>query len=293
MKKQNTFLVVFLFVFPFFILYTIFTILPIFQGMIISLSKWGLMGKQKFVGFENYFKAFKDKYFVETILNTLVFVILTVPSMIIVSFSLAYWANREVRYKRILRICYYLPSVLSVSVISVITVYMASPYMGFVNQFLHHFNLIGDTVNPQWLLDIKLAWLTIVSATVWWTTGFSMLLFIAGLQDIPSQLYEVADLDGASSVRKLFSITIPILKPIFLLVFFLQVVGSFKVFGQIYLTTKGGPGTATRPIIQYIYQTAFVKNKFGYGAAMSYLLFLILLVFTIFQLKYQRNMENK
>lgn len=291
MRNKNLYLTVSIFLLPFVIFYTIFTVAPIFQGIYISFHKWGIMGSQSFLGLDNFIKAFHDKYFIGALKNTLIFVLYTVPSMLIVTFTLAYWANRKVGYNRILRISYYLPSVLSVSVISLLTVYMASPYTGFLNQTLQFLKIIPKGVEPQWLLNLNLVWITIVVATVWWTTGLSFLLFYAALQDIPVQLYEASDIDGATSTRKVFNITIPILKPTFLLVFFLQVIACFKVFGQIYLITGGGPANSTRPIIQYIYETAFEKNKFGYGSAMSYILFLILLIFTVLKVKFQNQSE--
>ena len=143
----------------------------------------------------------------------------------------------------------------------------------------------------MWLTDSVLVWVTVVVTTVWWTLGFSMLLFLSALQDIPKQLYEAAELDGASSVRKMFSVTIPILRPTFALVLFLQVIASFKVFGQIYLISGGGPGTITRPIIQYIYTTAFTRNNLGYASAISYALFLILIVFSVMQMHIQNKKD--
>jgi multiple sugar transport system permease protein len=144
-------------------------------------------------------------------------------------------------------------------------------------------------MEPMWLSKTALVRLTLVVTTVWWTLGFSMLLFLSALQDIPEQLYEAAKIDGAPSWRALISITIPILGPTFALVTFLQIIASFKVFGQIYLISRGGPGTVTRPIIQYIYTTAFTKNNLGYASAMSYALFLILIGFSLIQLRIQNR----
>jgi multiple sugar transport system permease protein len=117
--------------------------------------------------------------------------------------------------------------------------------------------------------------------TMWWTVGFNMVLYVAAMQDIPDELYEAASIDGASRARMIFSVTIPMIKPTTGVIFLLQVIASFKLFAQPYMITSGGPGTATRPIIQYIYETAFKKNNLGYASTMSYALFIVLLIFTL------------
>lgn len=279
------------FILPFTLLYSVFTIWPVIQGAIVSLHRWGLMGKQGWVGLENYQKFLGDRFFWQAMQNTALFVVMTVPLLVVSAFFLAMLANRPSRVKRFLRASYYLPSILSVSVISFITIYMASPYMGFLNQLLHSLYIIPAGIEPMWLSKTSLVRITLVVTTVWWTLGFSMLLFLSALQDIPEQLYEAAKIDGASAWRVLFSITIPILGQTFALVTFLQIIASFKVFGQIYLISGGGPGTVTRPIIQYIYTTAFTKNNLGYASAMSYALFLILIVFSLIQLRIQNKKD--
>ena len=286
-------LVIILFLLPFTVFYTIFTIWPVAQGLYVSLYKWGLMGKIKFVGIANYTRFLKDKFFWQSLGNTTTFVVISVPLLVILALVLALLANRTSKLKRFYRASFYLPNVLSVSVISFITIYMASPYMGFINGVLHSLNLIPANVEPQWLSSGNLTWLTIAVTSVWWTVGFSMLLYISALQDIPDQLYEAAKIDGATSARQLFRITIPLLTPTTSLVLLLQIIASFKVFGQIFLITRGGPGTLTRPLIQYIYETAFTKNDLGYASAMSYALFLILVVLSVLQIRLQSGREKE
>ncbi len=281
-----------IFLLPFTVLYTLFTIWPVLQGFYVSLHKWGLMGKIKFVGLDNYIRFFKDKFFWQSLGNTTTFVLISVPMLVILALVLALLANRTSRLKRFYRASFYLPNVLSVSVISFITIYMASPYMGFINELLHTLNIVPANVEPQWLSNASLTWVTISVTTVWWTVGFSMLLYISALQDIPDQLYEAAKIDGASKARQLFKITLPLLAPTTYLVLLLQIIASYKVFGQIFLITRGGPGTLTRPLIQYIYETAFTKNDMGYASAMSYALFLILVILSLIQIQLQ-NRGNK
>ena len=278
-----------LFILPFFVLFTIFTVYPIIQGVWVSLNKWSLMGRQEFVVLENYIKMFHDKNFSAALLHTCFFVLLSVPFLVLVSLIFALFANRKVKYKKFLRTSFYVPSVLSVSVASYITVYTFAPYRGLVNGILKSMGLITTQNEPLWFQSTGLAWVVIVIMTVWWTIGFPFLLYLSALQEISPELLEAASVDGANSRQQLFSLTIPLLKPTIRLVVMLEVIASFKVFGQIYMITGGGPANTTRPLIQYIYEQAFDKNKLGYASAMSYVLFAILIVCTLVQQKLNRG----
>lgn len=291
-KKRKNFITACLFMLPFFVLYTLFTIWPVGQGFYVSLHNWGMMGKQKFVGLDNYMKFLGDRHFWGALKNTCTFVVITTPLLVITSMGLAMLANRDTKMKKTLRIAYYLPSILSVSAAAFIAKNIFQPYTGLISGLLHTFNIIPADKEIQFLNDTKLVWTTITSMTVWWTIGFSMMLFISALQDIPRETYEAAAIDGASKAQQLFYIEIPLLKSTTWLVFLLQMIASFKVFGQVDLMTGGGPANATRPLIQYIYESAFDKNKFGYAAAMSYVLFAILLVLSVIQQFAQRKGED-
>jgi multiple sugar transport system permease protein len=280
-----------LFVAPFAILYTVFTVWPVFLGGYVSTRKWSLMGDQGSVGFDNYVRAFEDKYFWGALGNTTVFVAISVPLLILTALGLALLANRPTKLRKLARSAFYIPSVLSVSVISYIALYMAQPHRGFINNLLHSIGVLPTDVEPQWILGQGLAWVTLAVTTVWWSVGFSMLLYLAALQEIPDEVYEAAKIDGASKTRQLFSITIPLLTRTHWLVLLLQVLASFKVFGQIHLITQGGPGTSTRSLVQYIYQVGFGKDNMGYAAAISVVLFAILLVFSLIQIKAQQKGE--
>lgn len=291
-KKRKTFLVAMAFILPFFILYTVFTIWPVVQGFYVSLHKWGLMGKLKFVGFDNYTKFIGDKNFWGALKNTTFFTLITTPMLVITAMVLAMLANRATKMKKGLRIIYYLPSVLSVSVASFIAKYTFTPYTGLVNGTLHSIGILPKDKELQWLQDPDLVWITISLMTVWWTIGFSMLLYLSALQDISTDIYEASAIDGATKTQQLFHIVLSLLKPTTWLVILLQMIGCFKVFGQIYMITGGGPASSTRPLIQYIYENAFNKNNMGYAAAMSYVLFGILLVLSLGQQILQRKGED-
>jgi len=277
---------------PFLILYTVFIIWPVIQGIYVSFHRWGLMGKIRFVGLNNYRRFFTEKYFWEALWHSTWFVILAVPSVIIAAVVLALLANRNSKLKKLFRVCFYLPCVLSVSVISFMARYLFSPYTGFISTLLHTLNVVTDTMEIPWLLSIPHIWFVVTTITVWWTTGFSMMLYISAMQDIPDTVYEAAEIDGASKTRQLFKLTLPLLKPTTYLILLLQIIASFKIFGQIYLISRGGPGTATRPLIQLIYETAFRDNDLGYASAMSYALFFILVILSLLQIKYQNYRDG-
>lgn len=279
--------------FPFLVLYTVFTIWPVLQGLYVSLHKWSLMGKVKFVGLDNYIKFLSDRKFIEALWHTVIFVIISVPLLVIMALILALLANRPVKMKRGLRIIYYLPSIISVSAASFIAKYMFAPYVGFVNGVLHMIGILRVGEEIQWLIDPAHAWAVVTAMTAWWTAGFSMLLYLSALQDISPEICEAAEIDGAAKWQQLFSIILPLLKPTTYLIVMLQIIASFKVFGQIQLITGGGPAGATKPLIQYIYETGFTKNNMGYAAAMSYVLFAILVVCTFIQNKIQRKGEMR
>lgn len=292
-RRRKTLLVALAFILPFFVLYTVFTIWPVLQGFYVSFHKWGLMGKQDFIRLDNYMKFLGDKNFWGALKNTTVFTVITAPLLVITALVLAMLANRKTRMKKGLRIIYYLPSILSVSVASFIAKYVFSPYTGLMNGILHVIGILPQDQELQWMQDINLVWVTISSMTVWWTIGFSMLLYLSALQDISTDIYEAASIDGATKRQQLFSIVLPLLKPTTWLVVLLQMIACFKVFGQIKMITGGGPASATRPLIQYIYENAFEKNNMGYAAAMSYVLFGILLILSLGQQLMQRRGKNR
>lgn len=277
------------FLLPFFAAYMIFTVFPIFKGLEMSLYDWTLVRKMDFVGLENYKVMFTDPHFWRTLWNTTLFVILTTPTMILLALGLALLANLNTKLRTLFRGAFFLPSILSVAVISFLAIFMLQPYSGLVNTVLHS---IGIQTELFWMNDQVLAWVSIVVVTLWWTAGFNMILFLASLQDIPESLYEASEIDGATRWEQFRHITLPQLLPIGRVILLLQILASYKVFAQILLITGGGPGGATRPLIQYIYEVGFTQNNLGYAATMSYALFFILLVLSIIQLRSQRSGER-
>ncbi|HZG14643.1 MAG TPA: sugar ABC transporter permease [Candidatus Bathyarchaeia archaeon] len=276
----------FVFILPFLALYVIFTVLPIFKGIQMSFYKWTLIKQLNFVGLSNYKKMLADSQFWEALWNTTYFVMLSTPTMMLLALGLAVLANRVSRLRTFYRGVYFLPYILSVSVVSYLGMYVFQPYRGFMNGVLH---LFGVQQEIFWLDTPQTAWIAVTVMTLWWTVGLNMVLYLSAMQDIPDELYEAARLDGATEKQLFWKITLPLLKPISKVILLLQIIASYKVFAQIYFMTGGGPGTATRPIIQYIYEEGFKNNNLGYATTMSYALFIILLVLSLIQLKVTRT----
>jgi multiple sugar transport system permease protein len=261
----------------------VFSILPIFYGLFVSFHDWTLIGKDQFVGLKNYIYAVTDSDFWASLWHTTFFVILSVPLLIFVSFSLSLLLDANLRGRTFLRTAYFLPNILSVAVISYIWIFVLQPYSGLLNSLLMKIGLLEEGSEIFWLAEPNTAWISIVMITVWWTQGFNMIIFLAGLQSIPSEHYEAATIDGANAWQRLLFITLPAMRGLIALITVLTTIASFKVFGQVWLVTRGGPANATRTMIQYIYETGFRSNELGLATAMSFIFFIILLVLSILQ----------
>ncbi|MEX2104045.1 MAG: sugar ABC transporter permease [Bacilli bacterium] len=274
-----------LFLSPFLILYLVFTIFPIFKGIQMSLYKWTLIKKMDFVGLGNYTTMMKDPKFWEAVWNTSYFVILSTPTMLVLALLLAVIANRKTRLQKFYRSVFFLPSVLSVAVAAYLGLFTFQPYTGLVNNVLQLVGLLAQDKEIFWLSETQLVFFSVTLITLWWTVGVNFILYLSAMQDVPEDIYEAGKLDGANNSQLFWKITLPLLGPITKTIFMLQIIASYKVFLQFWIFTKGGPGTTTRPIIQYIYEEGFRTNNMGYAAAMSYVLFAILIILSAIQLK--------
>ena len=213
--------------------------------------------------------------------NTLKFVLISTPVIVSVGLLLALVLNKSEKSASVFRTLFFAPYVFSVSVLTLIWGFLLNPNSGILAALLTSLQ-----IKPiPWLTDPKLAMPAIVIATLWWTVGFNMVLFLAGLQDIDGSLYEAAELDGAGIWAQFWHITIPCLQRTLLLVIMLQIIASFQIFGQVYIMTRGGPGGTTRVLIQYIYESGFRDFSLGYAASMSLFLFAAMLLVSYFQFR--------
>ncbi|MEO6014481.1 MAG: sugar ABC transporter permease [Devosia sp.] len=270
-----------------------FTLYPLLQGLWMSLFRRGLVVVPQvpesipvFVGFDNYLKLFADKDFVLSLVRTVLFVVVAVPVQLAASLGLALLLAPQTRFNAVMRTIVFFPSMISGLIIGVIWAWLFARNSGLVNYGL---SLLGIPAVP-WLEQDQLAQAAVVVAWVWGGAGFNMMILIAGLTAIPKDLYEAAAIDGTSRWRRFTRITLPLLEPSVVVVVVLGVIGAFQVYEIVVSLTTGGPGRATVFLVQNIYDTAFRKpNQAGLAAAQSGVLFVILMVLTILQLRVARR----
>ena len=280
MKTKTRALPVIVFLAPFLTIYISFQIYPLLQTTISSFFNWDLLtGGKLFIGSKNYQRMFTDPTFWTSLSHTLQFVLYSTPINVFIGLFLAILLNGKGKYSQIYRTIFFSPYVLSVSVTTLIWGFMFNPQKGLLGAFM----LAIGKKPIFWLTDPAYAMTAIIIATVWWTVGFNLVLFLAGIQDIDGSLYEASMLDGANSLQKFLFITLPSLSRTLMLVLVLQIIASFQIFGQVYIMTRGGPGGTTRVLIQYIYETGFRDYELGYASAMAVFLFLVMFIVSYIQ----------
>jgi multiple sugar transport system permease protein len=262
-----------LFVAPYLAVFTVLIVYPLFSGMWLSLHKADLFGGSQFIGIENYARLFRDAVFLTSVRNTCYFVLLTVPALTLIGLGLALALNDNSRRSAILRGLFFSSSVLSVTIVTLIWRMVLIPDGGLVSNILA---TIGLPAMPL-LSDAHLAMPAIAITTIWWCIGLPMMLFLAALQQVPTDLYEAAALDNAGRWRTLLSITLPSIRRTAVVVVVIEIILQFQLFGQAQIMTLGGPNNASLPIVLFIYQIGFQRWDIGYAAAASEVLFCIIL----------------
>jgi multiple sugar transport system permease protein len=277
-----------LFALPHLFLFLLFVIGPLVFGLGLSLFRWDILSARPamFIGTANYQEALKDEYVTKALGATVRFVIMAVPSTLLLALLLAVGLSKIPESRRgTWRALCYLPSLLTVSVVGLLWRWFYNREFGIFNAYLAPLGIpkIG------WLSEVSWAMPAIVIMTLWWTLGGPMLVLLSAIQNIPVAYNEAAALDGATESRTFWSITLPLLRPVLLFAMVMNVIGSFQVFGQVYMITSGGPELSTRTLVQYIYDTAFNNYRMGYAAAISWLLFLVIAVFSALQFRLMRE----
>lgn len=272
----------YLFLAPYLILFGIFLMLPAIVGVFASFTDWSISGTPHFVGLKNYQTIFNDPLFQQSLVNTLYFVAITAVPLIVVGLLLALLVNQNLRGRTIIRTIIFLPYVVSISVVGIVWVWILDRTFGLLNFYL---GPLGIHPAVGWLTDVNAAMPALAVTTVWWTVNANMIIYLAGLQDIPEELYEAARIDGANGWQVFRFITIPMLLPVNAFVIPTTVIVCWRVFGQAFVMTKGGPQGRTFVIAQYIYQTAFQNFRMGQAAAAAVILLLLTLAFTVVQLR--------
>ena len=275
-------LIAYAFMAPYLLLFVVFLLLPAAVGVYASFTKWGIVGQPKWVGLKNYNKLFNSELFLDSLGNTLYFVILAAVPLIVLGFSLALLVHQNLRGRNIARAIVFLPHVVSVAAVGIIFQWILERSSGLLNYYLGELG-VREPIN--WLGEPESAMPAIAITTIWWTVNGNMIIYLAGLQDIPADLYEAARIDGAGRWQEVRYVTIPMLMPVNAFVIPLTVIACWRVFGQVFVMTRGGPQGATFTIAQFIYETAFTNFNMGLASAAGVILMVITLGFTVVQLR--------
>lgn len=272
-----------LFILPYTIFWALFLVWPLIYGFYISLHKWDPLRGSKFIGFGNYLNLYRDPRFWNALLNTFKFALLVIPMIVLLGlgFALMMKGAGKVKGKGFVEASLFFPYLLTVSVVAMVWEWLFDPDFGLILEYLS-----GLGLNPPVFLHDKL-WVipALAFTTAWWLAGYRMVIFRAALEDIPQELYEVADLDGANWLQKLRHITLPLLKPAILFAVVLTAISGFRVFGQVLMMTDGGPGIASEVLALYLYRYGFSFLEMGQAAATGFVLLLIVLAVTLLSFK--------
>ncbi len=279
MRKQGK--IAFWFLLPFLSVFVLFRLGPSIAGLIVGFTKWDIIGGAQFVGLANFKQLGGDPYFLISLQNTLAFLLLTVPPLVICGLLLAVLLNLPIKGRNLVRTIVFSPYVIMPAVIGIIWNWIFDNNFGILNYYL---GWIG--IKPvEWLTSEKWALLSVSIVTVWSMIGYNMILYLAGLQGVDPELYEAAHIDGASNFHILTRITFPMLQPVTSIIVTLTLIYTVQIFDQIYVMTSGGPGTATLTLVQYMYGQAFQYYNLGYGSAIGCIILLFLTLLVIIQSK--------
>lgn len=267
--------------------FLLFTLFPVVASLVLSFTEYDILTPMRWIGLENYKEMlFGDKIVPKVVKNTLVYSCSVVPIGMFLSLMLALALDQKIKFIRLFRAAYFLPVITSAVAVALVWQWLYNPEFGLINAGLR---AIGIKDPPAWLNSQRYALPAIIITAIWKNLGYNMLLFLAGLQNISTNYYEAADLDGANGVQKFLHITWPLLSPTTFFVFVMSVISSFQVFDLVWLMTEGGPGRSSSVLVHYIYQNAFNFFYMGYASALAYLLFFMMLLVTMCNMLFQKK----
>lgn len=276
---------------PGLLVFAVFTIYPIIKLFVMSFFEWdfGSMTNQSFIGLANYKEVLTDTYFQTVFFNTLVYTLITVPGQMIIGFLVAFLLNQVTRFKVGYRVLYYLPVITSWVVASLIFKYVFNTE-GLLNYFLMNVIHLTDS-NVRWL-DSRWGGMAVAMFLgIWKGIGWNMVVFLAALQTVPTDLYEAASIDGAGALQKMFHVTIPSIRGTVLFALVMLTIGGFNVFTSIKMITGGEPGHKTDVVLTWMYHKAFSTGKFGYAAALSFIITIVLALLAVLQFKLMQQKD--
>ncbi|MFW6070383.1 MAG: carbohydrate ABC transporter permease [bacterium] len=291
-RRKHHVAAAYFFLLPGLLLYLVFNIYPLAKALQMSFFDWNIMPGQasEFLGLGNYVRAWNDDVARVALRNTVLYTVITVPSQMVLALGAALLLNAIARGKVFFRTIYYLPVVTSWVIVSLLFKYLFQSPNGLVNHVLVNVLHLASSPIP-WLREATTAMVPIWALGIWKGIGWSMVIFLAALQTIPTDLYEQAAIDGASAWRRLRHITLPLLRPTLVFILVMLMIGGFNVFISVLLITNGGPLQRTEVALSYMYHQAFDYLDFGYAAALSFILALIIVTASLLQLKYLREPE--
>lgn len=280
-QKRRQALIAYAFLAPTLLIFLIFRHGPALAALLLGFFDWTIVDTPRFAGLDNYSRLVEDEIFWRSLRNTGLFVLMTVPTDVVLALFLAVLVNQKLRGMWLFRLAFFMPFVTATAIVAIVWRWIYQP-QGIANGALTFFGLEPLT----WLSDPDWALPAVAIMSVWKHVGFNMLILVAGLQAIPQDYEEAARLDGAGPRAIFFGITLPLLWPVLVLVTILTTIGSFQVFDAAFVMTNGGPFYATTTVVYYIYQNAFDQYQMGYAAAIAFALFLIMLVLTLLQRRF-------
>jgi multiple sugar transport system permease protein len=291
-KRKET-LMGLIFISPGLLGFIFFILIPVFASIIVSFTKWNFLqgfDAMTFVGLRNYIRMFSDDWFLVSYKNNILFTLITVPVLIAIGLIMAEMLNRYVFGNQAIRIMMFIPYIASIVAVAAVWQVIFHPSYGPVNQFLIS---MGVENPPKWFVDYKWSLYTIMIVYIWQQLGYTMIVYIAGLKSVPSELYEAASIDGAGPIRQFLYVTVPLVSPTTFFLTIMGIIGSFRVFDHISLLTNGGPGNSSSVMAFYIYRKAFDDFQVGYANALAWALFVLIFIVTLIQFKFQSKFTNE
>jgi len=272
----------YLMVLPYAVYFLVFVAYPLIFSFVLIFHRWNIVTPMEFISLKNFVRLFRDELFFKSIINTLIFLSIHIPLQIVVALFFANLLNQNVKLRGFFRALYFLPVVVSGVVVTILWQQLYAYETGLINQILSNSGLR----KIPWLISPELAMPSIAIMATWKNVGLYIVLFLAGLQSIPRELYEVAEIDGASGLQKFFKITLPLLNPTIVLVVVLSTIGGFSLFIEPYIMTGGGPMNSTLSAMLYIYNQAFYFNHMGYAATLGFFFATIIFIVVFLQRKF-------
>ena len=257
--------------------------LPVLQAIYLSFTNYDFVGNPTFTGWQNYINLWRDRTFWKVLGNTLTYLAFVVPSLVILPLALAILVNQKLRSIKFFRAVYYFPVIVSVVVAGIAWKWVYAEN-GILNYFLSIISF--QPVKVPWLTDPKTAIFAIIAVVIWRGVGYYMVIYLAGLQAIPADLYEAAAIDGSDGWQKHFDITIPLMQPNIILVSIISSISAMKIFEEVYIMSQGGPANSTKTVVYYLYDKGFTSLEMGYASAIGVFLFLIIFMISIFTFKF-------